>query len=105
MCSGLPLQLMNLIGIICVACAYNAYVSQATFFDFVASTGIIVAVILGVLYVFHVREKVAQLLRLNLVVSRRFEWACRSAAAPVAVSFSSPLSSTQYWCVGRQLPQ
>ncbi|KAF0294086.1 CKLF-like MARVEL transmembrane domain-containing protein 4 [Amphibalanus amphitrite] len=56
---------MNLICIICVACAFNPYVSQATFLEFVASTGIIVAVILGVLYVFHIREKVAQLLRLN----------------------------------------
>ena len=63
-------QLMNLIAIISVACAYNPYVSQAGVMDFVASTGIVIAVILGVLYVFHLREKVAQLLRLNFSVRR-----------------------------------
>ncbi|XP_037085764.1 plasmolipin-like [Pollicipes pollicipes] len=55
------------IGTICVACASNPYVSQAGFFEFVASTGIIIAIILAVLYVFHLREKLAGLLRLNVV--------------------------------------
>jgi len=59
--------LMCLIGIICVACAANPYVSQASFFYFCASVGIIVAIILAVLYVLHLRDKIAGLLHLNLL--------------------------------------
>ncbi|XP_037077639.1 CKLF-like MARVEL transmembrane domain-containing protein 3 [Pollicipes pollicipes] len=59
--------LVCLIGLICVSCAPNPYISQAGFFYFLSSVGIVVALVMMVLYVVHLRDKMAGTLRLNFV--------------------------------------
>ena len=66
--SPLP-QLFCILGMICVASTYNPYSSPASFYYFAASVGLVVALILFIIYVTHLRDKIAPTLRLNFVVS------------------------------------